>query len=187
MKLPSPGVLGLTLLASELLLAITRRSSRGAKSEDANSFRVLWLVILGSIFLGFVVVGWCPEAALPHRRGFAIAGLVIFVLGVVLRWSAIIQLGRFFTVDVAIAEDHRLVETGAYRYLRHPSYTGALLAFTGFASSIGNWAALLLMTVPIFFAFVHRMNVEERALIAGLGERYVDYSRRTKRLLPFIY
>ncbi len=187
MKLPSPGLLGIGLLLSELLLAFTKRAGGGSSAKDANSLRLLWLVILGSIILGFIVVRSCPAATFPHRRAFAIAGLVLFAIGIVLRWWSIVQLGRFFTVNVAIAADHRLVESGPYRYLRHPSYTGALLAFSGFAFSMGNWAAFLVMTAPIFLAFVHRMNVEERALIGGLGERYVDYTRRAKRLLPFIY
>ena len=56
-----------------------------------------------------------------------------------------------------------------------------------FGLSLGNWLALLIIMVPIFFAFAYRMNVEERALVDALGDRYVSYTRRTKRLLPLIY
>jgi protein-S-isoprenylcysteine O-methyltransferase Ste14 len=62
-----------------------------------------------------------------------------------------------------------------------------LLAFVGFALSLGNWAASLVMLVPIFIAFVHRMNVEEQALSGALGEQYRAYMRRTKRLIPGLY
>ena len=71
--------------------------------------------------------------------------------------------------------------------VRHPSYTGVLLAFVGLALTLGNWVALLVILVPIGAAFVHRMNVEENALSRALGRRYSDYMRRTKRLVPFIY
>ena len=104
-----------------------------------------------------------------------------------LRWYSIIHLGRFFTVDVAIAADHQLVDTGPYRFVRHPSYTGALFAFIGFGFVMRNWASLLLITVPIFAAFLYRINVEERALLGALGERYRVYSQKTKRLIPFVY
>lgn len=80
-----------------------------------------------------------------------------------------------------------MIESGPYRLVRHPSYTGALLAFLGFGFSLGNWLALLVIIVPIFVAFAYRIKVEERALVDALGDRYVSYARRTKRLLPFIY
>lgn len=187
MKLPLPAILGLILLTSELLLAFAKRSRVGTTGKDANSLRLLWFVIMISIFFALRAQAQWLTATLPNRHAFAVTGVILFVAGLILRWYSILQLGRFFTVDVAIAADHQLVDSGPYRLVRHPSYTGALIAFAGFALSLGNWAAFLVMLVPIFFAFVFRMNVEERALIAALGPRYLDYSRRTKRLIPFIY
>jgi protein-S-isoprenylcysteine O-methyltransferase len=111
----------------------------------------------------------------------------LFVAGLLLRWWAIVTLGRFFTVDVTLEKDHVLVELVPFRMVRHPSYTGVLLAFAGFALSLGNWAALLVILLPIGAAFIHRMNVEENALSGALGPQYTDYMRRTKRLMPFIY
>ena len=115
------------------------------------------------------------------------AGVALFLTGLLLRWWAIITLGRFFTVDVTIEPDHELVERGPFRRVRHPSYTGVLLAFVGLALTLGNWAAVLVILVPIGAAFIHRMNVEENALSDALGPQYSDYMRRTKRLVPFIY
>ena len=106
---------------------------------------------------------------------------------VLLRWWAIITLGRFFTVDVTIEKDHELVERGPFRMVRHPSYTGVLLAFVGLALTLDNWAALLVILLPIGVAFIHRMNVEEKALSGALGSQYTNYMRRTKRLVPFVY
>jgi len=57
----------------------------------------------------------------------------------------------------------------------------------GLGLSLGNWAALLVILLPISAAFIHRMNVEENALSGALGPEYTDYMRRTKRLVPFIY
>jgi protein-S-isoprenylcysteine O-methyltransferase len=136
---------------------------------------------------GIYVARHWPAAALPHARSFALAGVVLFVAGLLLRWWAIVTLGRFFTVDVTIEKDHELVERGPFRMVRHPSYTGVLLAFTGVALSLGNWPALLVILLPISAAFIHRMNVEENALSSALGPQYIDYMRRTKRLMPFIY
>src|SRR6266436_2134198 len=71
--------------------------------------------------------------------------------------------------------------------VRHPSYTGVLLAFVGLGFSLGNWAALLVILLPIGAAFIRRMNVEENALLRALGPNYADYMKRTKRLVPFVY
>ncbi len=187
MKLISPEVIGLFLLVSEVLLVLRRRSGSGTTQEDGNSIRILWSVIGLSILAGACAMYLFPAGRLPQPQEWAVAGAIIFLLGVIFRWWAIIQLGRFFTVDVAIASDHKLVEMGPYRFIRHPSYTGLLVAFLGFSLTLVNWISVLAIMVPIFFAFVHRMNVEERALVPALGEEYRAYQRRTKRLLPFVY
>jgi protein-S-isoprenylcysteine O-methyltransferase len=98
-----------------------------------------------------------------------------------------VYLGRFFTVNVAIAADHRLIDSGPYRFIRHPSYAGALMAFLGLGLTIGNWVSLGLLLAPTLMVFQRRMDVEESALIQAFGTRYQDYMRRTKRLLPGIY
>src|SRR5881394_3577262 len=181
-------LLGLVYLISELLLTVTRRSrSRTGTKQDRSTLRVVWLVIMVSVAAGIYVARRWPLAALPHARSLAFAGVLLFVAGLLLRWWAIVTLGRFFTVDVTIEKDHELVECGPFRMVRHPSYTGVLLAFVGVALSLGNWAALLVILLPIGAAFVHRMNVEENALSDALGPQYTDYMRRTKRLVPFVY
>jgi len=180
--------LGLIYLISELLLTVTRRSrSKTGTKQDRSTLGIIWLVIAVSIVAGVFVAQNFRAATLPHGRMFASAGVVLFVAGLILRWWAIITLGRFFTVDVTIEKDHELVERGPFRMVRHPSYAGVLLAFVGFALTLRNWAALLVVLLPIGAAFIHRMNVEEDALLRALGPGYADYMKRAKRLVPFIY
>lgn len=188
MPLPSPQTLGFAYFLSEFLLMVTRRA-RVAKGEkqDHHTLRILWLVIGLSVASGLHVTSHWRVGAISHQEAFGKIALAMFVGGLVLRWWAILALGRFFTVDVQIATDHRVIENGPFAYVRHPSYAGALLAFAGFALSLGNWAACLVVMLPITIAFLHRIRIEESALTSGLGDRYVDYSRRTKRLLPGVY
>ncbi|HEU6448587.1 MAG TPA: isoprenylcysteine carboxylmethyltransferase family protein [Verrucomicrobiae bacterium] len=108
-------------------------------------------------------------------------------LGIVLRWYAILYLGRFFTVNVAIAEDHRLIDTGPYHFIRHPSYTGSLLSALGVAMSLQNWISFLIVFVSILAVTLWRIHIEEQALAEGLGQPYRSYMKRTKRLVPGIY
>ncbi len=180
--------LGLFYFASELLLTLTRRSrSRTGTRSDQSTLGVLWIVIMLSIAAGVYVVGHFPAGRLPFYPVFAAVGTFLFVAGLVLRWWAIITLGRFFTVDVTIEKDHELVDRGPFRVVRHPSYSGVLLAFLGFALTLCNWAALAVVFLPILAAFIRRMNVEEEALVGALGPVYVAYIQRTSRLIPFLY
>lgn len=182
-------LLGTVYCASEAGLSIFKRAKgENAKLADRGSLVLLWVIIALSIMLAFNAAYSLPAADLEALRAPALyTGVLCYVLGLSLRWYSIVLLGRFFTVNVAIATDHRLIDTGPYRYLRHPSYSGALLAFLGLGLCMGNWISILLLIVPIFLVFIRRMNVEERALLQGLGEPYRDYMRRTKRLIPAVY
>jgi protein-S-isoprenylcysteine O-methyltransferase Ste14 len=183
-----PLQLGLVYLISEVLLTVTRRSrTRTGTKQGKSTLLVVWLGIMLSVAAGVYVEAYWPEAALPYGHLFAMAGVVLFVAGVALRWWAIITLGRFFTVDVVVEKDHEVVERGPFRLVRHPSYAGVLLAFVGFALTLRNWLALFIILLPIFGVFLHRMKVEEQALSRALGTRYTDYMKRTKRLVPGVY
>jgi protein-S-isoprenylcysteine O-methyltransferase len=187
MTLPSPLALGAIYGVSEIILGVTRRSGSRGASRDRHSLALLWVVIGISIFLSLSAAHSYQSATLPHRRLLYLAGLFLFGVGVILRWYSIIHLGRFFTVDVAIAKEHRVIDSGPYRFVRHPSYTGALVAFIGFGLCLGNWLSILLLMLPITAAFFWRIRIEERALLDALGDDYRAYMRRTARLIPFVY
>ncbi len=172
MRLPDPLVLAAMYGLSELYLALTRRSGTQAISRDRRSLLVLWAIIIVSLWLGIQMVWLFPNATVRYLRG---------------RWYSIGYLGRYFTVDVSISAQQKLIDSGPYRYIRHPTYTGALLAFLGLGFCFGNWLSILFMTVPIIAAFLWRIWIEERALADALGEDYRAYTQRTKRLIPFVY
>jgi protein-S-isoprenylcysteine O-methyltransferase len=181
---------GLIYLLSEIGLGVAKRARRGeTQLKDAGSLRLLWIVIGISTFLAFLLAGSLPD--LTFGAGAATVtrplGLGVFIAGLALRWYAIVYLGRFFTVNVAIASDQRVIDTGPYRYVRHPSYTGALAAFLGIGLLLNHAAALVMITVPPLLVFLRRIHIEEAALLAGLGDNYRAYMRRTRRLVPGIY
>ena len=187
--------LGLIFFASEVLLTITRRSrtKTGAK-QDKSTLGMIWVVIALSIMAGVFIsgsrslrAGWIGLFDFPESDWIPTVAVVLFAAGLAIRWWAIVILGRFFTVDVVIEKDHELVERGPFRWVRHPSYTGVLLAFLGWAMTLWNWVAMAVVLVPILVAFLRRMKVEEAALSGALGDRYAEYMRRTKRLVPLVY
>jgi protein-S-isoprenylcysteine O-methyltransferase Ste14 len=84
-----------------------------------------------------------PQVAISWKRtSLFFAGIFLTLLRIALRWYSVAVLGKYFTFDVAIQRGQILVETGHYRYIRHPSYSGALLTVLGFGLVLGNWAGL---------------------------------------------
>jgi protein-S-isoprenylcysteine O-methyltransferase len=190
MQLLTPGGalwLGLVFGLTELYLALTKRSRAQAHPRDRRTLQLLWAVIVVSIFFAIQMVWMVPGAQLPYPRAFYIFGFCLFLAGLILRWYSVGYLGRFFTVNVSIDPQHALVDSGPYQHIRHPSYTGALLAFLGLGFCFGNWLSILFLTVPIVAAFMWRIRIEEDAMLDGLGREYRDYMRRTERLVPWVY
>lgn len=177
-----PLILDAVLLISEIALVWRRPASRAPSTrKDGGSHLLLWIVIVGSIICGnFVGL----RHAGPVHLLWPWIGAGIFAFGTGFRWWAINHLGRFFSVDVAIANDHRVVDTGPYRFVRHPSYTGLLMQCAGLAVALGTLSSILIIVLPTFLALFYRIHVEEKALLHSLGEDYTAYTRRTKRLIP---
>ena len=187
MKLPSITTLSVVMLASEISLVFARRSKTRSQGKDRLTLPLLWIVITLSVSAGFFCRLNFPQGRLPLPFVFYITGLVLFVAGLIMRWIAIIHLGRFFTVNIAITKDHKLITNGPYRFLRHPSYTGTLLMFFGFGLCMLNIFALVAVIVPITTAFLWRIHVEEAALSEVFGDRYRVYRATTARIIPWLY
>jgi protein-S-isoprenylcysteine O-methyltransferase Ste14 len=163
--------------------AVTRGGSR-----DAGSFQVI--VYAGGIASAIAVaMGWMPFLRMSHTvRPIAFGlGIVVIALGSLLRRHCFRALGASFTGDVRAAPDQRIITAGAYRLLRHPSYTAGILMNIGFGLALGNWASLALLTLAAFGVYSYRIAVEERALLAVLGDPYREFMRTRRRLIPFIY
>ncbi len=173
---------------SEIVLGRVKRASRsGAEVRDRASLRVLWITIGVCVPAG-LVFGIARVAPIGvSGQALLVIALVLLLAGLAIRWHAILKLGKFFTGDVAIHQEHRLVRTGLYRWVRHPSYVGLLLAFTGLGLSYVSWLSLVVVLVPVTLAVLYRIRVEEQALEEAFGEEYAEYRGTTKRLIPWVY
>ena len=185
MNLPSK--LGIIFFLSEVALYYSRRSRPHGRKADGGSLTLLWIAIAGSIVGAILVAQRLPAHAfpLPHAAT-QVVGLV-FVAGLLLRWWAIISLGRFFTVDVSIEPGHELIVRGPYHVIRHPSYAGLLVAFAALGVTFQNWLSLVCLLGPISLALAYRIFIEERALCTAFGDEYREYQKTTKRLIPGVF
>jgi protein-S-isoprenylcysteine O-methyltransferase Ste14 len=164
---------------------IRREDRHDAKNHDKNSAK-LWDIANGLQLIG-IVFGFTQIGRIAAGNILGIIGLGLLIAGVVIRWTAIYQLGKYFTGIVLVKNDQRLIRTGIYKYIRHPSYAGALIGHAGLGLSFSNWICVGFSVVPFLIAAFYRMHVEDKALHDAFGAEYLDYSRTAKRLIPKIY
>ncbi len=174
--------------AGEVALGLgTRAGHKDAKVVDRGSLQILWVVntlaITACNWLGATTKHPMPGGATNYR----IAAIVIIVIGMAIRVCAIRVLGKSFTSNVAIHDSQVILQTGLYRYVRHPSYTGLLLIFLAIGLYQHNWLSLLSVVVPTTAALLYRIHVEESALSDAFGAQYLAYCEKTRRLLPGLY
>jgi protein-S-isoprenylcysteine O-methyltransferase Ste14 len=172
---------------SEVTLNIMHRSKMpNAKQSDKNSFRIIWATIYVTVTAAILVTLFV-NVPIVETNLLKYVGLVLILAGVAVRLVAVRTLGKFFTVNLAIDTEHRLIETGLYKYIRHPSYTGSLLSFLGLGLYLNNWFSLAVILVPIVSVFIYRIRIEEQLLLQQPTLNYAGYIKRTERLIPFVY
>jgi len=173
--------------AFELSLALRDIfTGRGRFGRDKGSKYVVNVALYAGFFL----------AAALRRVGFAFfgndslglwIGVAILLVGLGIRIWAVVALGGSFRLTVETHQGQKVVDSGPYRYVRHPAYSGLLLICLGYGLSLQNWLSL---ASAVFFpvaALLYRIHIEERHLIASMGEDYNRYQTRTKRLIPWIW
>lgn len=153
---------------SAILLLLAKRSHVGASLAGAGE-PLSWL------YLRFV----------PFYAGVVWMGTPLVVSGVLIAFWARFHLAGNWSGSVTIKQDHELVLTGPYRFVRHPIYTGLLLAVAGTACAIGQVRGLLALGL-VFFALWYKRQIEERAMIKTFGDAYYRYRDSVKGLIPYI-
>ena len=167
---------------SELLLMLLKHSKTGTSKtrNDRGSLVFLWIIITTGFTGGFFL-------ARPVNQFWLGFGAVLLIAGLIIRWVAVLQLGKSFTVDVAITDAAKLKTNGIYERIRHPAYLGILMIVTGFSSLMSSYFSFLVLVIPVLLAIIYRIRVEEKVLITEFGDSYLSYMAGTKRLIPGIY
>jgi len=125
--------------------------------------------------------------ALPPPDLWLWLGTAVFLAGCAIRVWAVRTLGKLFTFEIGIRSGHRIVDSGPYRSVRHPSYTGYLLVLAGICVAYASPVCALLTLPGTVIFLVLRIREEERMLRSHFGPAYEEYMKRTKRLIPFLY
>jgi protein-S-isoprenylcysteine O-methyltransferase Ste14 len=175
------------------LLTRDQRRDQGSSREQGSSrdrgtrvlITVTWFVALAGA--GAAAAGLRHEPAWQTGRWHLAAALALLWAGLALRVWAVLVLGSAFRSTVEVEAGQAVVDHGPYRLVRHPSYTGALISAAGVGLLFGSWLSLAIVTLLSLASTLRRISVEEAALTEVLGESYLSYRQRTKRLLPGLW
>ncbi|MDQ1098178.1 MULTISPECIES: methyltransferase family protein [Chryseobacterium] len=173
-------------LSEFLYKNILKSGETDRKDKDRSTLNFLWMAIPFSI-ISAVTLSYYTRFPIAHDIWILYLGEALILIGIIVRFIIIRSLGKYFTVDVTIRKDHTIKKEGFYRYLRHPSYTFSLLTSLGLGLYLNNWLSLAFAFIPPFIAFSYRIKIEEDTLIEQFGEEYLEYRRKTKKLIPFVY
>lgn len=162
---------------------LTIKRNEYSKILDRKSKLIVTVLIFGGVILAIA-----PEhfRAVWRTRAFGlfqIAGTIVVIAGVMLRLTAILTLGRYFSPDIAITPDRKLVRKGLYRKIRHPSYTGEIISFIGLAILFQHFPSSLFISLLPTLAFVYRAIIEEQKLLEEFGEEFMEHKKNTRMFI----
>ena len=163
------------------------RASRAGGEKDARSLQVILAGNALSSIAAYALAFVDSLQITGHRVAVFTVGIAIMIAASLLRRHCFRMLGESFTGDVRANADQPVVTRGAYSILRHPSYTAGILLNVGIGIALGSWGSALLMLAASLAVYSYRMAVEERALVAAIGDPYREFMRTRKRVIPFIY
>lgn len=179
-------VVMLIAYAPEFSVIARSRPPQGEKTDRGSMMVIMmasWFGMLGA----FSVAGIRAFVITHGQKTWFVTGLVVLLCGSLLRRHCWRMLGKHFTGDVRASAEQPVVQQGAYRWVRHPSYTGGMLMYLGTGIALTNWLSVAIIALTGAAAYLYRVRVEEQALRANLGARYEEYMRRTKRFVPFVF
>jgi protein-S-isoprenylcysteine O-methyltransferase Ste14 len=160
----------------------TARTQSGASQLLQRGLAAAGAVLLFDSGLG---VYWLGVRLLPYSEGFGYAGLALTFAGIAFAVWARFAIGRNWSGNVTIKQDHELIRSGPYALVRHPIYTGILLAIAGTALAVDEVrgvVAFVLVTIGLWL----KMGTEESFMIQQFGDQYQRYRREVKALIPFV-
>ena len=171
---------------AEQVFARRNRRRSGARERDGGSF--LWITL--SVAVGMSLAcgfGFAGPGGVEDAWPWQASGLVLLGLGLTIRVYAIRLLAVHFTSRVTLLPEHRLIRSGPYRWIRHPSYLGQLMILVGLGAMMANWVSLFAAPCFTAFALIARIRLEERAMAEHFGADFESYRRTTWRLLPLVW
>lgn len=170
--------------------AFTWMRVKRTKEREKSGDRLITLAVLCFAFCLLFTI-WLPIGPLrqrfvPQEKWIAWSGIALTWIGTAIAIWARYILGEYWSARVTLKEGHQLIRSGPYRFVRHPIYTGILLACIGAALVVGEWRGVVAV-VLILAAHSRKALREESLLTKEFGEEYLSYRRSTGFLFPRLW
>jgi protein-S-isoprenylcysteine O-methyltransferase len=170
------------VIERQLRRTVDAKSLRGGESDGGTTSLVGFAFGTGIILP--LILDPLSTGVYPIMAAEGAIGLAAMLLGLGLRVWAAQTLGAYYTRTLLTSEGQKVIESGPYRAVRHPGYLGGIILWSGFGVLTSNAIVALLLPVMFLAVYLHRIGFEEKMLVKELGEEYVEYQRRTKKLFP---
>src|SRR4051812_32145369 len=163
------------LFIAYFCLEFLRRGDKAKSIKAGDSDHYSSILIVAVFIIGMVISPILSATGIGNIESewLVSVGFALAIIGLIVRYSAMMTLGKYYTRTLLTTEDHTIVQSGLYAYIRHPGYTGSILFWIGIALSWHNVWVLVLIPLLVFITYVYRVSSEEKMLIGGLGQSYV--------------
>jgi protein-S-isoprenylcysteine O-methyltransferase Ste14 len=179
------GILWVAWLVYWAIASIGTKPSTRVQSGSARMLYLVPLIVAGVLLFEPLRLGVLDVRVIPRSWEGALVGLVIVVTGLLFAVWARVHLGANWSGEVTVKEGHELIQSGPYRLVRHPIYTGLIVALVGTAVALGSWRGALAVIIAAA-SFWWKLKLEERWMLETFGDEYRKYQSRAAALIPFL-
>ena len=165
--------------------AFSLEETRNNKHTDKYS--IVFILTASAVSVGSSLIEWAYFSDQSSNLFLTILGILMIIIGLIIRITAINTLGKFFTATARTTNEHLLITSGPFSIMRHPSYAGAILVITGVPVLLNNLITFFSTILLLFFAYDFRIKSEEKVLISTFGEKYLQYSLKVKKIVPHLW
>ena len=170
-----------------LINFIKSKGGTDIKFEQDGITLLIFRSVIPSVLIASLLIFFSQSGKFEQPRIFFYIGLFLVLTGLMVRWIAVMSLGKAFTLKVTILKNQNLKTDGIYKKIRHPSYTGFLMYYLGLGLIMENWICLLILTIVPFLVVLKRIKLEELVLNNHFGDQYKSYALKTWKLVPYVF
>ncbi|MCK2000259.1 isoprenylcysteine carboxylmethyltransferase family protein [[Brevibacterium] frigoritolerans] len=180
-------VLGLTLLLWVIIeYRIMTKQNKRPKKKDIKAILLFSFITLTFVILSIQLfrdhIGYLDRSL----DSLFWVGISVIYMGIYFRQYSMRIMGNQYVATLQIQDKPGLITKGPFKTLRHPCYTGFMVALWGLAITFLNWIFIIMVILFSLFMFLSQIRIEERELLKYFGDDYEEYKKRTKKLIPFI-
>lgn len=186
-KYPQLWILIIIVIAASMLQPDYKVLLDKTNSQDKGTeIQIIWSVFIIQLFAIVETTYFrFPDSMLWNA--YTSISLLLIISGLLLRTWSIYTLGDFFTMHLSVQNKHKVINSGPYKYLRHPSYLGAFMIYIGIPFFLHAWFSSIVAVIILPIIWLRRIYYEEKMLVEKLGEEYLSYCKSVKRIIPGIW